>query len=193
MPFSSFGGVTEAQIESAGGLVAENNLSDLDDVATARTNLGALGGALGANDNRALRSDGTGGATAQGSDLIITDDRRLANLLGLSFDLTDNNLPGSGTIKNYAPGGGSTLAWHDGSNVREIYHQSGRDVAVADGGTGASDATNARTNLGLAIGSDVQPYGATLASLEGLSLASGDILYATGADALARLAGVDRA
>lgn len=56
------------------------------------------------------------------------------------------------------------------------------DLAIEDGGTGASTASGARTNLGLAIGSDVQAYGAALASIAGLTTASGQILYTTASD-----------
>ena len=45
-------------------------------------------------------------------------------------------------------------------------------LAVGDGGTGATSAANARTNLGVAIGSDVQAHGAILDDLSGLTQAS---------------------
>ena len=60
-------------------------------------------------------------------------------------------------------------------------------MPVAKGGTGATTASTARTNLGVVIGTDVQAYSANLNSLSGLTLAQGDILYATGPSTLVKL------
>ena len=66
-----------------------------------------------------------------------------------------------------------------------IYRADGTDVPVTDGGTGSSTAAGARTNLGLAIGSDVQAHGDVLDDLSGLTQAADKGIMFDGASSAA--------
>lgn len=77
----------------------------------------------------------------------------------------------------YCNGGGSTAVvtdFTDALSMGSVKITGGditgiTDLAIADGGTGASDASAARVNLELEIGVDVQAYAAALADVAGLT------------------------
>ncbi|MEO9869102.1 tail fiber domain-containing protein [Ekhidna sp.] len=58
-------------------------------------------------------------------------------------------------------------------------------LSIANGGTNADNTTDARTNLGLTIGTDVQGFDAGLNSIAGLTTVTDQMLYLTGSDAYA--------
>lgn len=58
-------------------------------------------------------------------------------------------------------------------------------IPITSGGTGAESASDARTSLGVAIGSDVQAYDAGLQSISGLTTAADRMIYTTASDTYA--------
>ena len=73
----------------------------------------------------------------------------------------------------------------DNLSSAAFYQVGGTDVALADGGTGASTQGGAQTALGLVPGTNVQAFNTLLAAIAGLSMVADRLIYGTGASAVA--------
>ena len=150
---------------ASGALLKTQNLSDLDNVTTARTNLGLgdlavedsinLGGSF-ATGTLPVSKGGTGSTSSPMIGLVTAADAAAAR-----------TVIGTGTIATQD----SDNVTITGGSISGI-----ADIAISDGGTGASDASTARSNLGLALGSDVQAHSDLLDDISGLTIADGTFL-----------------
>jgi len=140
----------------------------------------------------AVSAGGTGATTAAGARTS------LGLAIGTDVQAYDADLAAiaalANTDSNFIVGNGSAWVAETGATARTSLglgslatastisdtNWSGTDLAVANGGTGSSTAADARTALGLAIGSDVQAYDADLAAIAALANTDSNFIVGNG-------------
>lgn len=187
---------------TSGNAVVSNGSSSVTlypgETATVATN-GTLMWKHGQNDAGGLRLrnlaapvDTTDAATKAYADSIVASG--LPSQTGKSgqYLTTNGTVPSwaavfpsfSGTTDYILTSSGSAAVWSAPATVRSKLGLGAlatlSTAPIANGGTGATTAATARTNLGLAIGTNVQPYSANLTAIDAVSLSSGVMLYYAG-------------
>jgi hypothetical protein len=145
-----------------------------------------------------------GSSSFEFKDLYIDGTANIDSLVADTVDINggtiDNTVigattPAAATFANLTVSTGSTINFSgatvsNGGTFTTVTISGGSitgitDLAIADGGTGASTASVARTNLGVAIGTNVQAYDAGLQSISGLTTTADQMIYTTSSDTYA--------
>ena len=195
--------LTNVTATDATKLAIASNLSDLNNAGTARTNLGvAIGSDVQAHD---AGLDSISGLTTAADKMIYTtasDTYAVADLTSAGRALLDDAdaaaqqaTLGLGTAATQDTGtsannvvqldGSSRLPAVDGSQLTGITATDSTKLAIASNLSDLNNAGTARTNLGVAIGSDVQAHDAGLDSISGLTTAADKMIYTTASDTYA--------
>jgi len=177
----TIGDADDVQVTIAGNLVVQG---DTTTVSSTNLNLEDHNIILDSNNNTSAVVDGAGITIEGGSGSDATFTYRASTAvksfelkLGSSYeDLTLDTLHATTlSVTNYG------LTASDIPNIGASKINSG-EIAIAQGGTGASSASAARTALGLAIGSNVQAYDAQLADVAGLAVTNGGFIVGDGSN-----------
>ena len=180
---------------AAGSLLAANNLSDVANAATARTNLGvAIGSDVQAYD--AGLADIASIPTTDGVFIVGNGTNFVAEIgstARTSLGLGSAAVEDVGTTANDVVqlDGSARLPAVDGSQLTNLPAPAGTLLA-ANNLSDVANAATARSNLGVAIGSDVQAYDAGLADIASIPTTDGVFIVGNGTNFVAEIGSTAR-